>query len=92
MAPKVIPVGSPGNKNPAVLAYDPSGLRSSMSATWSAMDKAVALRANPNHLPTPSWWNDLAEIEADCERKGIPYVAGRRPKLSASSNYNEVRW
>lgn len=42
---------SPGNKNPAVLAYDPTGLRSSMSATWEELDKAVLLNALPNHLP-----------------------------------------
>jgi hypothetical protein len=92
MAPKVLPIGSPGNKNPAVMQYDPSGLRSSMSATWGAMDKAVAVQAAPDHLPMPQWWNQIAEIEADCERKGIPYTPGRRAKVVASANYNEVRW
>ena len=87
------PVGSPGTfKNAAVLQYDPSGLRSSMSATWGALDKAVEQRTAPNHLPMPAWWNDLKEIEADCERKGIPYVPGRRVKMTAGTNYNEVRW
>eukprot|EP00596_Hydrurales_sp_CCMP1899_P007680 CAMPEP_0119037696 /NCGR_PEP_ID=MMETSP1177-20130426/6192_1 /TAXON_ID=2985 /ORGANISM="Ochromonas sp, Strain CCMP1899" /LENGTH=198 /DNA_ID=CAMNT_0006999313 /DNA_START=108 /DNA_END=701 /DNA_ORIENTATION=- len=47
--------GSPGNKNPAVLAYDSTGLRSTMSATWSELDKAVAANATPDHLPAPEW-------------------------------------
>ena len=42
---------SPGNKNAAVLAYDPTGLRSTMSATWEELDKAVLINALPNHLP-----------------------------------------
>ena len=42
---------SPGNKNPAVLEYDPTGLRSTMSATWGALDKAVVENAAPDHLP-----------------------------------------
>eukprot|EP00611_Tribonema_gayanum_P019817 TRINITY_DN3508_c0_g1_i3.p2 TRINITY_DN3508_c0_g1~~TRINITY_DN3508_c0_g1_i3.p2 ORF type:complete len:128 (-),score=19.79 TRINITY_DN3508_c0_g1_i3:108-491(-) len=35
--------GSPGNKNPAVLRYDPTGLRSTMSATWAETDKSLEL-------------------------------------------------
>lgn len=93
MAPKEIPIGSPGNKNPAVLDYDPSGLRSSMSATWAALDIAVVERAAPNHLPTPEWWKDLAFIEAECDRKGHPYVMGRKySNKTLSANYNDVRW
>ena len=42
---------SPGNNNPAVLAYDATGLRSTMSATWAELDKAVLKNALPNHLP-----------------------------------------
>lgn len=42
---------SPGNKNAAVLEYDPTGLRSTMSATWAALDKAVVENAAPDHLP-----------------------------------------
>lgn len=42
---------SPGNNNPAVLAYDPTGLRSTMSATWEELDKAVLKNALPDHLP-----------------------------------------
>lgn len=42
---------SPGNNNPAVLEYDATGLRSTMSATWAELDKAVLKNALPNHLP-----------------------------------------
>jgi hypothetical protein len=93
IAPKRFEQGSPGNKNPAVLRYDPSGLRSTMSATWPELNKAVDANAKPNHLPVPEWFNDIDAIEKECERKGIPYVAGRRFKYaSQTSNFNEVRW
>jgi len=92
-SPKVAQIGSPGNKNPAVLRYDPSGLRSSMSANWAALDKSLAARAVPNHLPSPVWFKELKDIEAECEKKGIPYVAGKRYDVGKMSrNYNEVRW
>ena len=42
---------SPGTKNAAVMEYDPSGLRSTMTATWGALDKAVIANAAPDHLP-----------------------------------------
>lgn len=92
LAPVVPQIGSPGNKNPAVLRYDPSGLRSSMTANWAALEASLEKRAIPNHLPGPEWFKDLKAIEADCEKKGIPYVAGRRYAGKSSSNYTEVRW
>lgn len=39
-ADKVV-VPSKGNKNPAVLRYDPTGLRSAMSATNAEMEKSI---------------------------------------------------
>lgn len=39
-ADKVV-VPSKGNKNPAVLKYDPTGLRSTMSATNEEMQKSI---------------------------------------------------
>jgi hypothetical protein len=87
--------GSPGNfGNPAVKRYDETGLRSSMSSTWEEMDKAHAELATPNHLSSTNWEEKQAALDAESERKGIPYVTGtsyrgfnRRPK-----NYNDVRW
>ena len=49
--------GAPGTfKNPAVAKYDPSGLRSSMSATFPAMDAALELEAKPTHISKPEWY------------------------------------
>lgn len=82
-----------GNKNPAVMLYDPSGLRSTMSANWPALDAAVQKYAKPNHLPSPEWINSLAAIEAEAEKKGIPVALGRPFKpVGLSPNYNEVKW
>jgi len=92
LAPSVPKIGSPGNKNPAVLRYDPSGLRSSMSANWAALDASLEKHAKPNHLPAPAWFKDLKAIEEECEKKGIPYVPGRRFVGKSSVNYNAVRW
>lgn len=93
IAPKRFEQGSPGNKNPAVLRYDPTGLRSTMSATWPELNKAIIINAEPNHLPSPEWYNDIEAIEKECERKGIPYVGGRRFKYAShTDNFNEVRW
>ena len=43
--------GSPGNKNSAVLDYDPSGLRSAMSATQEELDKSLATCVAARRLP-----------------------------------------
>lgn len=108
---------SPGNNNPAVLEYDATGLRSTMSATWAELDKAVLKNALPNHLPgklmrctllvmteyspnnyflhnctAAEWEKHQADIDAECERKGIPYVSGRKYKFQVSENYNTLRW
>lgn len=63
-----------------------------MTANWGALENLLEARARPNHLPGPEWFKDLEAIEADCEKKGIPYVAGRRYAYNVSSNYTEVRW
>ena len=91
---KVTKGGSSGRfKNPAVALYDPSGLRSTMSATWEALDLAVLKNADPNHLPAPAWYTNQESVDEFCEKKGIPYTLGRRFKpAQQSDNYNEVRW
>lgn len=117
---------SPGTNNPAVLAYDATGLRSTMTATWTELDKAVIKNALPDHLPGsflnnlifpsevhrivfnrqyisklnelvsfalgPEWENHIDEIEAECVRKGVPFVMGRKYKFEVSENYNTLRW
>ena len=83
--------GSPGQNNPAVAAYDPSGLRSSMTANWTALDKSLQLNAAPDHLPKPEWFDHMEEIQKECERKGIPLVIGRK-NMYVPDSYNKIKW
>lgn len=83
--------GSPGSKNPAVLAYDPTGLRSSMTATWGELDKALE-KAKPNHLPHPFWWKELAAVDAEREKKGLPFAVGKRLVYDTPERYNQISW
>ena len=91
---KVVRKGSMNRKeNPAVKAYDPTGLRATVTATWDEMDKALAENAAPNHLPRPEWENDFEQIMNECIRKGIPIREGRRMKLTQTSgDYNKMKW
>jgi hypothetical protein len=93
---KKLKLGSPGQKNPAVARYDPSGLRSSMTATWGALSESTK-KYYPHHLPTPAWIYESRTatdengkqvvvsgwdlLNAECEEKGIPYRLGKPQKL-----------
>eukprot|EP00516_Mucochytrium_quahogii_P005335 CAMPEP_0203744838 /NCGR_PEP_ID=MMETSP0098-20131031/776_1 /ASSEMBLY_ACC=CAM_ASM_000208 /TAXON_ID=96639 /ORGANISM=" , Strain NY0313808BC1" /LENGTH=174 /DNA_ID=CAMNT_0050632461 /DNA_START=107 /DNA_END=631 /DNA_ORIENTATION=+ len=79
--PEIVPdpLSSPGNKNPAVLKYDPTGTRSSMSATWEGMESELE-KARADHLPQA--WNFAEgqteeELNQECADKGIPPVPGK---------------
>eukprot|EP01041_Mallomonas_annulata_P008136 gene8136-16723_t len=91
-APVVPKIGSPGQKNPAVALYDPSGLRTTMTANWPALEKSLAENATPNHLVKPEWENHLAEIWEECDRKGIPRAPGRLFYKIAPEGYTEIKW
>ena len=67
---------SPGNANPDVMKYDPSGLRTTMTANQDALDAALASR-QPTHLCKPLWAANSADIIAEYEAKGLPAVPGR---------------
>lgn len=86
--------GSQNRKeNPAVMSYDPTGLRATVTATWAALDAAIEKNAVPDHLPHPEWEKDAEKIANECIRKGIPIRIGRRPRLTASSgDYNKIKW
>lgn len=90
--------GSDGRfANPAVKKYDPSGLRSSMSATWGELDKALAEQAQADHLPSnngKNWQAKQEALDAESERKGIPYVSGSnyRGYNNRPKNYTDCRW
>ncbi len=46
--------GSPGQKNPDVIRYDPSGVRTAMTTNWASLQASLQA-ARPNHIPTPAW-------------------------------------
>ena len=80
--------GSPGNNNPAVLRYDPSGLRSTMSANQEALAKSLASHA-ADHMPTPLWQKDVQDIIDECKAKGIPMVAGKPASWAVEPHENK---
>jgi len=82
---------SPGNKNPAVLAYDPTGLRSAMSATNEALEVAIASNL-PKHLQVPQWHADAGDIIAKWEADGTHPIPGRASKLKEPNNFRVFRW
>lgn len=73
-----VKAGSPGFKNVAVARYDPSGLRSAMTATWKELDAALAVSATPDHLPRAVWEKDYDKLLEEWEKKGIPPRLGKR--------------
>ena len=80
--------------NPAVLAYDPTGLRSARSASWESYNK-VQDRLQSDHVPKPVWSrsdSSLDTINKEQEAKGLPPVFGKRFKGQMSDNYNSVKW
>jgi len=65
--------------NPAVLSYDPTGLRSAMTATHEELDKALEA-AMPDHLVQPEWAKKdevMDEIMAKYKSDGTFPVPGR---------------
>jgi hypothetical protein len=77
---------------PAVLQYDPTGLRAATTASWSALDKKLEEIA-PNHLVMDAWWPDREKIQEERQRKGLPAAMGKRYKYKhTEASYNQVRW
>jgi hypothetical protein len=83
---------SHGKRQINLLPYDPTGLRTTKTATWEALDAVLAARAKPNHLVVEEWAKDYDAMCADREAKGLPAPVGRRQKFTVSSNYNRVSW
>uniref|UniRef100_A0A7S2CFD6 Uncharacterized protein n=1 Tax=Florenciella parvula TaxID=236787 RepID=A0A7S2CFD6_9STRA len=71
------PIGSPGTHYtlPAVQAYDPTGLRSAMTANHEETYKAVQAHL-ANHNVMPAWKDRTDEIAALTTGKGLPPVPG----------------
>ncbi|CAM9802296.1 unnamed protein product, partial [Choristocarpus tenellus] len=91
---------SQGNKNPAVLKYDPTGLRSTMSASTEEMEKSIQARMQlgcagkymPNHLIRPAWEGEEADIMKEMELKGLPPVPGRVLKIDVPKKVFIATW
>eukprot|EP00600_Ochromonadales_sp_CCMP1393_P002065 CAMPEP_0174979056 /NCGR_PEP_ID=MMETSP0004_2-20121128/14560_1 /TAXON_ID=420556 /ORGANISM="Ochromonas sp., Strain CCMP1393" /LENGTH=182 /DNA_ID=CAMNT_0016230523 /DNA_START=90 /DNA_END=638 /DNA_ORIENTATION=+ len=80
-----------GKRAIADLKYDPSGLRTTKTATWEALAPVLDAHA-PDHLPGPEWLGELDSLQAEREAKGLPRAEGRRYKMKMDDNYTEVRW
>ncbi|KAG5178159.1 hypothetical protein JKP88DRAFT_264748 [Tribonema minus] len=83
--------GSPGNKNPAVLRYDPTGLRSTMSATWAETDKSLELH-RPHHLPRAEWVEDYDKMLKKAEENGLPPPIGRPLRMRYQRIIRTAHW
>ncbi|EQC34048.1 hypothetical protein SDRG_08262 [Saprolegnia diclina VS20] len=85
-------LGSPGNKNPAVLAYDPTGTRSAMSTTFAARDSLIEALGEDTHLVRMEWEPFQAEIVAEYEANGTPPVPGRPFPWDMPNRSRIARW
>ncbi|KAF4325314.1 hypothetical protein BBO99_00000417 [Phytophthora kernoviae] len=84
--------GSPGNKNPAVLRYDPTGTRSAMSTTHEARDKLILQHASTHNVRF-HWEGDAEkEIMDDTEAKDLPPVPGRPFVWNLPAQSRVMRW
>lgn len=72
-------MSSPGNKGMFATGksdFDPSGLRATMSASNEALQ--ASLDANmPDHLPTPTWWENQDELVAWYKENNLPVPIGK---------------
>lgn len=73
------------------LVYDETGLRTTKTANWDDLEEALK-KIEPNHLPQAECYGKMEAIWADCEKKDIPYVPGRKFNAAMSANFNKVRW
>ena len=89
----IIKLGKVGAKDAAVLNYDSSGLRAVHTAGWENFEKEMKSHI-PDHLIESAWQkNDgEAKLNAECERKNIPYAIGKRYKWNNPDGYNTYRW
>jgi hypothetical protein len=85
-------LASHGKRKIMPLAFDQTGLRTTKTATWEALDKVLAVRAVPDHLPDPAWMKNYDALVEERLQKNLPLPVGKRFKQSYTANYNEVRW
>ncbi|CAN0147169.1 unnamed protein product [Scytosiphon promiscuus] len=85
------PPPSQGNKNPAVMRYDPSGLRTTMSTSNKAWEESLQ-EYMPNHNVKPWWWHSGVDHVAEAQAKGLPPPAGRRMDWEAPKGSKVASW
>ncbi|CCI39414.1 unnamed protein product [Albugo candida] len=91
--PEGAPKGSPGNKNPAVLGYDPTGTRSAMSTTHAAMNQLLQRQVETNpHNVHYEWEPFQEEIIRDFEEKNLPPIPGRPCQWHVPTSSRQEDW
>ncbi|CAM9408114.1 unnamed protein product [Hapterophycus canaliculatus] len=85
------PAPSPGNKNPAVMRYDPTGLRTTMSTSNKAWEESLQ-KYMPNHNVKPWWWHSGVDHVAEAQAKGLPPPPGRRMDWEAPKGSKVASW
>jgi hypothetical protein len=72
------PISSQGNKGVFATGpsnFDPTGLRSTMSVSWTALEKSLDEHM-PDHLPTPVWAGQEHDIVAWHTKRNLPVPVG----------------
>jgi hypothetical protein len=72
------PLSSPGNKGKFATGptdFDPTGLRATMSVTWTELEKSLDSHM-PDHLPTPVWVGHEASIIQWYKERDLPVPVG----------------
>lgn len=83
-----------GKRKITLLPYDPTGLRTTKTATWEALDKVLAANCKPDHLPY-FWWEDQEDqVQKEREAKGLPPAVGKYRSFrgEVTANYLEAKW
>uniref|UniRef100_A0AAV1VI79 Uncharacterized protein n=1 Tax=Peronospora matthiolae TaxID=2874970 RepID=A0AAV1VI79_9STRA len=84
--------GSPGNKNPAVLSYDPSGTRAAMTTTHEARDKLLLQHVSTHNVHF-EWEGDAEkDIVENNEAKNLPPTPGRPFVWNFPAQSRVMRW
>lgn len=89
------PISSQGNKGVFATGpsnFDPTGLRSTMSVSWTALEKSLDDHM-PDHLPTPVWVGQEHEIVAWHNQRKLPVpVGGYYQALKVPVERRVARW
>lgn len=68
---------NPGTGNVDVLRYDPSGVRTTMTANLPATE-AIRRTFDEDHCPRPTWEKDVKAMQAKWAKTGQPPMPGKR--------------